>query len=79
MEIKIFERVCWDGSKIAPIVDGVLTELGKDDDFEIIGDIPSIVKAGIMNPPALMINGKVKLFGKIPTFDEVKKAIEEEM
>jgi hypothetical protein len=32
-----------------------------------------------MNPPALMINGKVKLFGKIPTFDEVKKAIEEEM
>ncbi|MCT4564878.1 MAG: thioredoxin family protein [Maledivibacter sp.] len=61
------------------MVDEALTKLDKDDDFEIIGDIPSIVKAGIMEPPALMINGKIKLFGKIPTFDEVKKAIEEEI
>lgn len=79
MKIKIFERICWDGSKIAPIVDRALTELDLDDDFEIIGDIPSIVKAGIMDPPALMINSKVKLFGKVPTFDEVKKVIEEEI
>ncbi|SKC83340.1 thioredoxin family protein [Maledivibacter halophilus] len=64
---------------MAPIVDRVLTELNLDDDFEIIGDIPSIVKAGIMDPPALMINDKIKLVGKVPTFDEVKKAIEEEM
>lgn len=79
MEIKIFENICWGGSKIAPIVDAVLTELNLDDDFEIIADIPSIAAAGVMEPPALMINGTVKLFGKIPTYEDVKKVMEEEL
>jgi hypothetical protein len=48
-----------------------------DDDFEIIGDIPTIVKHGVMNPPAFMINGVVKVSGKIPTIDEVIQAINE--
>jgi thioredoxin family protein len=57
----------------------VLTQLGLDDDFEIIGDIPSIAKAGVMEPPALMINGKIKFSGRVPVFEEVKKVIEEEL
>lgn len=77
MEIKILEQVCWGGSRIAPIVDAALTRLGMDDDFEIIGDIPSIVKHGVMNPPALMINGVVKFSGKIPTMEEVIEAIKQ--
>jgi hypothetical protein len=32
-----------------------------------------------MNPPALMINGKIKTSGKVPTVDEVKNAINEEL
>jgi len=79
MEIKIFEQVCWDGSKVAVIVDEALSRLGLEYDFDIIGDIPSIAKAGIMNPPALMINGKIKTSGKVPTVDEVKNAINEEL
>ncbi|MBB6216312.1 hypothetical protein HNQ80_002411 [Anaerosolibacter carboniphilus] len=48
-----------------------------EDDFEIIGDIPSIVKHGVMNPPALMINGVVKISGKIPTVEEVVEVIQQ--
>ncbi|WP_330602848.1 thioredoxin family protein [Anaerosolibacter carboniphilus] len=59
------------------MVDAALTRLGMEDDFEIIGDIPSIVKHGVMNPPALMINGVVKISGKIPTVEEVVEVIQQ--
>ncbi|WP_442870184.1 thioredoxin family protein [Anaerosolibacter sp.] len=59
------------------MVDEALTKLGINDDFEIIGDIPSIVKHGILNPPALMINGVVKISGRVPTVKEVIDAIQQ--
>ncbi|MFT9497213.1 thioredoxin family protein [Anaerosolibacter sp.] len=60
------------------MVDEALTKLGINDDFEIIGDIPSIAKHGILNPPALMINGVVKISGRIPTVEEVIDAIQQD-
>jgi hypothetical protein len=54
-----------------PIVDAALTQLGMDFDFEIISDARDIVKHGVMKAPALLVNGEVKISGKIPTVDEV--------
>ncbi|WP_432409577.1 thioredoxin family protein [Wukongibacter sp. M2B1] len=61
------------------MVDAVLTDLGLDDDFQIIADIPSLVKAGITATPTLMINGNLKFVGRIPSLSEVRKAIQEEI
>lgn len=47
-----------------------------EDDFEIIGDMASILSLGVMSTPALMINGKVTISGRVPTVAEVKETIE---
>lgn len=75
MDIKILEVVCWAGSKLEPIVDEALTRLDLDYDFEIIGELIQIVKLGVTNPPALMINGNVELSGKVPTVEEVMEVL----
>lgn len=43
-----------------------------------VEDIVEIMKYGVMRTPALVINEKVKVFGKVPNVDEIKKYIEEE-
>ncbi|WP_432662319.1 thioredoxin family protein [Wukongibacter baidiensis] len=50
-----------------------------DDDFQIIADIPSLAEADITETPTLMINGSLKFVGKIPSLNEVRKAIQEEI
>ncbi|MDF2547872.1 MAG: redox-active disulfide protein 2 [Anaerosolibacter sp.] len=59
-----------------PIVDAALTQLGMDIEFETISDARDIVKHGVMNAPALLVNGEVKISGRIPTVDEVVEVIQ---
>ncbi|WP_420834477.1 thioredoxin family protein [Caloranaerobacter azorensis] len=40
-----------------------------------MSDLPEIAKAGVTNPPALMVNGEIKIEGKIPTVDEVVEVL----
>lgn len=75
MDIKIFEMVCWGGSKLGPIVDAALDKLNLDYDFDLISNLPEIAKSGITNLPTLMINGEIKIEGKIPTVDEVVEVL----
>ncbi|WP_427339775.1 thioredoxin family protein [Caloranaerobacter sp. DY30410] len=57
------------------MVDAALDKLGLNYDFDLISDLPEIAKAGVTNPPALMINGEIKIEGKIPTVDEVVEVL----
>lgn len=77
MNIKIFEMVCWGGSKVAPIVDEALEKLGYDYDFDIISDIQNIAKAGITKPPAIVVNGGIIVEGYIPSVEELVNKLKE--
>lgn len=46
-------------------------------EFEItkITDIPAIMKFGVMVTPALVIDNDVKIAGKVPSVDEIKKML----
>lgn len=46
-----------------------------DADVEKVEDIQQILKYGVMSTPALVIDGVVKVSGKVPTIDEVKRLI----
>jgi small redox-active disulfide protein 2 len=50
-------------------------ETGGDCTIEKICDIKEIMKFGVMTTPALAIDGKVKVVGKILTSEEIKKII----
>ncbi len=43
-----------------------------------VGDIDRIVELGILTAPAVVINGRVKFAGNVPSEEEIREAIEEE-
>lgn len=48
-----------------------------DADVEKVEDITKILAYGIMSTPALVVDGKVKFSGKVPSVSELKKILAE--
>lgn len=42
-------------------------------DIKKVTDVAKIVDYGVMSTPAIVIDGKVKASGRIPTSEEIKK------
>jgi small redox-active disulfide protein 2 len=49
--------------------------LGLDAEVEKVEDIREIVKFGVMTTPALAVDGTVKVAGKVPSVEEIKKLL----
>lgn len=79
MNIKILGSCCSNCKKLQETAIDAAKEMNADATFEKVDDIPEIMKYGVMGTPALVINEKVKVFGRVPSKDEVKKYIEEEL
>jgi small redox-active disulfide protein 2 len=54
-------------------------ELGVPAELVKVEDLKEIMSYGIMRTPGLVINEKVKVYGKVPGVEEIKKYIQEEM
>lgn len=78
MKIEIFGPGCHRCIEVEKGVKSALSELNIVADVEKVKDVAKIVNAGIMQTPGLRINGKIKCFGRIPNFEEIKKWIAEE-
>ncbi|MBO8137919.1 MAG: TM0996/MTH895 family glutaredoxin-like protein [Desulfotomaculum sp.] len=78
MDIKILGTGCQKCSALANLVNEVVKEMNVQAEVEKVEDIPQIVKYGVMTTPGLVVNGKVKLTGRLPSRDELKKIISEE-
>ena len=50
-----------------------LEETGKKAEIVKVTDINKIVEYGVMSTPAIVIDGKVKSYGKTTDVDEIKK------
>jgi len=49
--------------------------LGIDAEISHVYDISQIAKKGVMFTPAVIVDGQIKISGKIPTVDEIKKIL----
>lgn len=78
MNIKILGSGCANCKKLQQVAMEAVKEMGVEADFEKIEDIQRIMGYGVMRTPALVINEKVKVFGRVPSKDEIKKYIEDE-
>jgi translation initiation factor 6 (eIF-6) len=76
MNIKILSSCCG-GSKKE--LEKVLKEMGVTATVETVSDIKTIMSYGVMRNPGLVINEKVKCAGRVPSREEVKRYIKEEM
>jgi small redox-active disulfide protein 2 len=75
MKIEVLGTGCPKCKKLEELVRKVAQENNCDCEIEKVTDINKIMAAGVMMTPALTIDGKVVLSGKLPTEDELKKLI----
>ncbi len=79
MEIKVLGAGCSKCKTLLQNVETALKELGVSAKVEKVEDIAQIVSFGIMSTPALVIDGKVVLCGRVAGAGELKKLIEKNL
>jgi small redox-active disulfide protein 2 len=75
MEIKILGTGCPRCKVLEKTTRDVVAETGIEATIEKEEDIMKIMGYGIMHTPALVINGKVVLSGRVPSASEVRELI----
>jgi small redox-active disulfide protein 2 len=75
MEIKVLGTGCPKCKTLEKSVINALAELDLAADVSKVEDIVEIMNYGVMVTPALVINGKVVMKGRVPSVEEIKSLI----
>jgi len=78
LEVAILGPGCYSCNKLEQDVMAVLSETGIQAALNHISDPKLMAQYGILPTPALIINGKVKSAGRVPSKSMIKKWLEEE-
>lgn len=73
MKIQILGTGCPKCHKLAEEAEKVAKELGLSYELVKVTDINDIMGFGVMITPALAVDGTVKVAGKVPSIEEIKK------
>ena len=71
MEIKVLGPGCAKCEKTEKIVKQAIEELGVEAHVEKVTDTMDIASHGVLGTPAVIIDGKVKIVGKVPKKEDV--------
>ena len=75
MKIEILGMGCATCNKLEDTVRLAIKETGVDAQIDHVKDIKQIMAYGVLTTPALVIDGKVKAVGKLPTLADIKQMI----
>jgi small redox-active disulfide protein 2 len=75
-KIEVLGTGCAKCNKLEETARKAADELGVEYEVVKVKDINDIMNYGVMITPALVVNGVVKVAGKVPAVDEVKKMIQ---
>ena len=75
MEIKILGTGCAKCKSLERLTRNVVVESGIDANISKVEDIMDIMKYGIVATPALVIDEKVVLYGRLPSANEIKQIL----
>ncbi len=73
--IQILGTGCPKCKKLAENAQAAVTAAGLECKIVKVTDINEIMKFGVMMTPALAIDGQVKVVGKVPSPDEIRKML----
>jgi small redox-active disulfide protein 2 len=76
MEIKVLGPGCKNCITLDRITHEVIAELGIEATIEKVEDYSLIAGYGVMSTPALVVDGKVLLSGRVPTARHLKEILE---
>ncbi|MBN2375576.1 MAG: TM0996/MTH895 family glutaredoxin-like protein [Sedimentisphaerales bacterium] len=74
-KIQILGAGCAKCKKLADNAEAAARELALEFEMEKVTDINEIMAYGVMMTPALAVDGDVKVVGKMPSKDEIKKIL----
>ena len=75
MRIQILGMGCAKCEKLEERTRQAATELGREFQIEKVRDLQQIMAFGVMITPALVVDGVVKVAGKIPEVEDIKKML----
>jgi small redox-active disulfide protein 2 len=75
MEIKVLGTGCPKCKTLEQLTKDTVKKLGIDATISKVEDIVDIMNFGVMRTPALVINGKVVLSGRLPSENELNEIL----
>ena len=75
MEIKVLGTGCAKCKKLEERTRNAVSELGVEASIEKVEDIYKIMQFGVMNTPALVVDGKGVVSGRLPADKELKELL----
>jgi small redox-active disulfide protein 2 len=77
MEIKILGTGCPSCKALEEAARKAVTEMEIDAHITKVEDMAEILNYGIMTTPALVVNGKIVLKGRVASVEEIKKLLKQ--
>lgn len=75
MEIKILGTGCAKCKTTYQVIEKVINENHLDVQLTKVEDIVEILNSGVMAPPAVIVDGMVRIKGHIPSENEIKQML----
>lgn len=72
MRIQILGTGCANCKRLLENTVTAAGQLGITPEVEKVEDIREIVKFGVMSTPALVVDGQVKMAGRVPSVEDIK-------
>ncbi|MBR8535312.1 TM0996/MTH895 family glutaredoxin-like protein [Carboxylicivirga sediminis] len=72
MDIKVLGTGCAKCKSLEEVTRKAVEEKGIDANVEKVEDLIQIMTYGVMTTPALVIDGKVAVKGRVPSVEEIK-------
>ncbi|MDQ1351617.1 MAG: hypothetical protein QG657_1922 [Acidobacteriota bacterium] len=74
-KIQILGTGCPKCKKLAELAETAANELGIQYELEKVTNLNDIMDFGVMVTPALVVDGVVKVAGKVPNVEDIKKML----
>lgn len=75
MKLQILGTGCAKCNALTQATEQAAQSLGMPYELEKVTDLKQIMSFGVMMTPALVVDGKVKVSGKVPSVDDLKKLL----
>ena len=75
MQLTVMGPGCAKCKTLAQLTEQAANELGTPYEISKVTDLKEIMALGVMMTPALAVDGKVKLAGRVPSVEEIKKLL----
>ena len=77
MKLQILGTGCAKCNALTMATEKAAQSLGLQYELEKVTDLKHIMSFGVMTTPALVVDGQVKVSGKVPSVDELKSMLQQ--